>query len=175
MNDDYGHKVGAALLAIQQLHGDCSRLLLDADKLMGNWIAIHGTYVTSNLSWDVKRGFYMAEGLYRHYANANKPNCVRSIITCFGSNREPIPEPLLLLSELKYVSGSPTKGTVAGVWDPWALYFAEDREHNKLIRFDAPYKAINISTAKLTGFPLYSLKSKADLSDALLQFFEPTQ
>jgi hypothetical protein len=51
MTQDYGKQIMLALRAVEQLHSDCSKLLVDFDKKMAGWNSVFSNYATRDLTY----------------------------------------------------------------------------------------------------------------------------
>src|SRR5580698_3737311 len=107
MNDDYGKQMAMALKAVLKMHSDSSKLLLDLDRTMQGYRSLFDNIATTNLSYDVKRGKYMADGLFRHYVRDNDELEVRAVNICFcDENDHNFMEPIFVAAHLSYVSAA---------------------------------------------------------------------
>jgi len=61
METEVGRQMTAALSAVRKMHFDCSRLLRDIDKEFDGYRSVYASIATTDLSYDVKTGLYMAE------------------------------------------------------------------------------------------------------------------
>jgi hypothetical protein len=157
--EDYGKRMSAALRAVEQMHSDCSRLLLDFDRVMEGWKPIYGNFATRDLTYNVRAQRWMAEGVYRQYFHPSLPSVVRGLTICFI---EPdIEEPMLLVAEIKYAGSESEIKTVCREWDMWQIYFdwAEARTNDKVISVANPDSDKRIRSALLVAKPLYSINS----------------
>ncbi len=95
--------MGIALKAVLQMHSDASKLLIDLDTAMQGYKSVFGNVATANLTYDVKSGMYMADGLFRHYTKGDDESQVRAVNLCFFDKKDPhLDEPLFVAAHLAY-------------------------------------------------------------------------
>src|ERR1700683_4442669 len=71
MNDEYGKKMSVALAAVRRMHKDVSKLLVDADRTIGQGKkSIFEKAATSGLSKKFDTPNWMARFSYRYYYSA---------------------------------------------------------------------------------------------------------
>jgi hypothetical protein len=165
--DDYGKRINAALRAVEQMHSDCSRLLLDFDRVMEGWKPIYGNFATRDLTYNVRAQRWMAEGVYRLYSHASLPSVVRGLTICFiGPDVE---EPVLLVAEIKYSDSESEIKTICREWDMWQVYFdwAGERTNDKVISVANPDSDKRIRSALLVAKPLYSINSLDEVTELM--------
>ena len=164
---EYGEKVGTALKAVVQLHTDTSKLLVDFDKKMPGYSSVFGNVATSELTYHVRAEGWIASGVYRYYARAEKPGLIDGITVCFLDPR--LTEPLLVVAELKYhlESGADIK-QICKPWDIWYLYFdwsSGASEQQIITTKEADHG--RIEWAKLKAVPLYTIHQIEDVKQIL--------
>jgi hypothetical protein len=170
MSDGYGKKIGQAIRAVQQMHSDSSRLLLDLDRIMHGWECLYGAYVANDIPSTVARGRFMAEGLYRHYSLPQHPTRVVALNLCFFDATKPslLAEPLLVAAELNYELQGPMK-SAGREWDPWTAFFGWiDRPNDgELITLESPECFPRKLSARLLASPLYDVKGSDHLRELI--------
>jgi len=172
MNTEYGRKVGAALRAICQLHSDTSKLLVDFDKrqLRPNCYSVFGSYATRDLTYNVKADFWMAEGVYRYYANNAEPGKIEGVAVCFFHEGFPhFDEPLLLLARINYrLDNDLPIRQVCQEWDILKLFFdfREDRELDHVLHAQN-IEVGRIASASVLALPLYRIRHVDDVESAM--------
>ncbi len=133
---DYGLQIGQALKAVARLHADTSKLLLDCDKHIGKRRrSVFGSFVTRDLTYNVKADFWMPEGVYRFY-DAGSLMVDALTVTFFMPERsgdpEAVPQSILTVGRIQYADSARTKGgDVKSVCDPWDLWLAFFRGGSK--------------------------------------------
>ena len=115
----WGKQMTAALKAVRQMHADSSRLLLDLDRVMVGYKPVYGSVVTMDLSYDIKRGAYMSEGLLRHWVRSSEPNQVIAVNLAFWDDNADVEEPLFIAAKLVYAEPLSTVPDRNRAWDPW--------------------------------------------------------
>jgi len=174
MNTEYGLKVGLALRAICQLHSDTSKLLVDFDKrqLRPNWYSVFENFATRDLTYHVKADFWMAEGVYRYYANDSIPGNVEGLTVCFFNQVFPqYDEPLLLLAHIKYRFDQNLQiKQVCDPWDIWKLFFdfRDDRALDEIL-YAQNAGSGRIAFASLLAVPLYGIRNLEDVEAAMVR------
>ena len=124
MADEYGKKLTTALAAVRQLHSDTSKLMVDFDGKMfaAGWSSVFENIATRDLTYSVRAQFWMAEGVYRYYANDGNPGYIEGLTVAFFDKRAE--EPLFLAAEIQYrMDANKLISTVCRAWDIWHLYF----------------------------------------------------
>ena len=112
----------AALKAVRQMHADSSRLLLDLDRAMVGYKPVYGSVATMDLSYDIKRGAYMSEGLLRHWVRHSEPNQVIAVNLVFWDDNANVEEPLFIAAKLLYAESLSNTPDRNKAWDPWYAY-----------------------------------------------------
>jgi hypothetical protein len=178
MIENYGTQMTTAIKAVLQMHSDASKLLLDLDKTMQGYQTLFGSIATINLSWDVKTGKYMADGLFRHYVRKDDETQVRAVNICFFDvNDLSFEEPILVAAHISYFSvakNMPEKSKRA--WDPWTAFASWNQEKvfNKRIVLDGPLKGGAIQSVILTATPLFSIHNQETVK-ALINAVAPEE
>jgi hypothetical protein len=167
MTEDYGKQMNIALRAVEQMHSDCSRLLLDFDRKMEGWAPIFGSYATRDLTYNVRAQRWMAEGVYRLYSNRSHPSVVRGLTISFI---EPdTDQPLLLAAEIRYADQKSDIKTVCREWDIWGIFFDSGgrRIYDEILSSLVPDPTKRIGSAQLIAKPLYSIKSVDEIAELM--------
>jgi hypothetical protein len=81
--EGWGQQMTAALSAVRQMHRDSSRLLRDLDRFLAGFKPVFGSFATTDLSYDIKKGDYMAAGLLRHWVHSESPSEVIAVNIVF--------------------------------------------------------------------------------------------
>jgi len=165
MNPDYGQRIGLALRAIEQLHADTSRLLLDFGKTVGpGRFSVFGNYATRDLKYNVDADSWMAEGVYRYWASREQLGAVKALTVCFLAPG--INEPLLLAAQLKYrMDGTSEMKSVCKEWDLWRLFFDwSDRPRMEEVIAFAGADRGRIENANLIARPLFAITNVDDVT-----------
>lgn len=163
MSQDYGKKIGRALEAVRRLHSDASRLLQDCDGTIGKGKkAVHGSYATHELTWNVRAEYWMAEAVYRYYyADQPSDGLVDGITVSFFDYQQRVDEPLLIVGQLQYhVEEDFQIRSACYGWDIWYAFF--DWSGNR--QLDAILGGKHIENGRIEWFkvlavPLYSIQS----------------
>jgi hypothetical protein len=165
--EDYGKQINMALRAVEQMHSDCSRLLLDFDRKMEGWTPIYGSYATRDLTYNVRAQRWMAEGVYRLYSNKSFPSVVRGLTISFIE--DDTDQPLLLVAEIKYRGDALEIKAVSNEWDLWGTFFdwGGKRTYDEVLSFAAPDPNKRIDSAKLIAKPLYSINSVDEVEELM--------
>ncbi len=165
--EDYGKQINVALRAVEQMHSDCSRLLLEFDRKMEGWTPVFGSYATRDLTYNVRAQRWMAEGIYRLYSNKSEPGLVRGLTISFIE--ADTDQPLLLVAEIRYAERASDIKTVCREWDLWGLFFdwGGQRVYDKVLSFPAPDPTKRIESAQLIAEPLYSIKSVDEVAELM--------
>jgi hypothetical protein len=166
MTENYGKRVGSAVRAVQQLHQDSSKLLLDLDKAMAGWKSVFGNAATNGLNYSLGAPSYMAEGLFRHYWRKESPNRIRSVNIVFIDYQWRTDEPLLLVADIEYAVEDEARALCEDGWRPWYLYFErnENWARGEVLMFDRPDKEGRIAAARVIAVPLYDISSIEDVT-----------
>jgi hypothetical protein len=165
--EDYGKQVAVAIRAVQQMHSDCSRLLLEFDRKMAGWTPIYGNNATRELTYHVRAQQWMAEGVYRFYSHKNFPGVSRGITIAF---MEPdSDEPILIVSNITYKSKSSDLKSVCDEWDGWYAFFDWGGKlvYDEVISLETLDPQKRIESARLIAKPLYSIKSMQDVENLM--------
>jgi hypothetical protein len=172
-DDDYGKQINLAVRAVQQMHSDCSRLLLDFDRQMEGWSPVFGSYATRDLTYNVRALRWMAEGVYRLYTNQSLPSLVRGLTISFIENDTD--RPLLLVGELRYSDRTSEIKAVCKEWDLWGVFFdwGGQRVYDELLSFTAPDPNKRIDLASLIAKPLYSINSVEEIAELMKRVATP--
>lgn len=175
LNENYGKQVGMALRAVEQMHSDCSRLLLDFDRKMEGWTPIYGNFATRDLTYHVRAQRWMAEGVYRLYSHKSNRATVRGLTISFIEPDSD--EPLLLVAEIKYGVKISDIKTACREWDLWGIFFdwGGQRVFNQVLQFGPIDPQKRIESAKLIAKPLYSIKSMEEVAALMDQVTAATQ
>jgi hypothetical protein len=154
-----------ALTAVMQMHADSARLLRDFDQWMDGYRSASGSQATNNLSYDVKTGLYMADGLFRHYVRDDALNIVLAINILFFDSKNKVEQPLLIAAKLLYASEVEYVSDRA--WDPWSAYFIwnKDRSYRKTIALEGAFKKGNLSRIAVAAMPLYDVTTESVLHE----------
>ena len=122
MVDENGRKMKSALAALANLHRDCSRLIRDVDDLMDkeSWHRFADDDTAARPSNDLKKGFFMAEYLYRRWTHNKQKEAahVKSVfIYLFDKGNDGfLTVPTLITSDLTYIQPISSKERH---WDPY--------------------------------------------------------
>jgi hypothetical protein len=165
--EDYGKQVAVAIRAVQQMHSDCSRLLLEFDRKMAGWAAIYGNNATRELTYHVRAQYWMAEGVYRFYSHKNFPGVSRGITIAFI---EPdCDEPILIVSNITYKSKGSDPKSVCDEWDGWNAFFkwCGKRVYDEVMSFEPVDPQQRIESVRLIARPLYSIKSMQEVEGVM--------
>ena len=157
MENEAGKQMTGALSAVRKMHSDCSRLLRDIDRELDGYRSVYASIATMDLSYDVKSGLYMAEGLLRHYVKGVSPTEVIAIKIAFF---EPsIIEPLFIIAKIQYLSPLETAPDRNKAWDPWDAFlkWTPERKLEEPILLQGPLKKGLISNMALLAVPLFSI------------------
>ena len=169
MSEDYGKQINVALRAVEQMHSDCSRLLLEFDRKMEGWKPIFGNYATRDLTYNVRAQRWMAEGVYRLYSNNAYSSMLHGLTISFiEANTD---QPLLLVAEVRYADKSSDIKTVCREWDLWGIFFdwGVQRNYNEVLSFTSIDPDKRIESARLIAKPLYSVKSVDEVAELMKQ------
>jgi hypothetical protein len=169
MADEYGKKLTTALAAVRQLHSDTSKLMVDFDGKMfaGGWSSVFANTAMSELTYQVRAQFWMAQAVYRYYAKDGSPGYVEGLAVVFF--RKGVEEPLFLVAQIQYhMDPNKVISSVCQVWDIWYLYFkhADKRDLEAVNRFRNIENG-RIERAAVLAAPLLSIKTLADAMAAL--------
>lgn len=165
--EGYGKQIGTALRAVEQMHSDCSKLLLDFDRRMEGWKPIHGNTATRDLTYHVRAQRWMAEGVYRLYSHESLPSTVRGLMICFlGPDTD---QPVLLVAQIKYADHKSEIKAVCREWDMWQIYFeyGVDRTYDNIISLSSPDRDQRFESVALIATPLYSINSMEEVADLM--------
>jgi len=161
MSEAYGKKITLALQAVRQLHGDTSKLLVDYDKrrYAEGCYSVFENVATRDLTYNVNAEYWMAQAVYRYYANDAKPGLVEGVTVCFFQGK--IDEPILLAAQIQY-QPAPNKllKEQCMAWDVWDLFF-EPRGERKPLRSVYSCRSFardNLQWGKVLAAPLFSIK-----------------
>lgn len=174
--DEYGKKMSLALAAVRRMHGDVSKLLVDADAAVGKGKVIaYGSYATQDLTYSYKADFWMAEGVYRFYAT--KPPADQTVVEAltvrFFDLEDRIAEPFLLVGQLKYqlaagqtaVEYLNDKATRPEKpwWHLWYAYagWSDGRKPGEVLV--GTRRERNVAWFKVAGVPLYTITLMDDV------------
>ena len=165
MSDDYGKRLMLALRAVQQLHADSSKLLLEIDRRMEGYTSIFGNFATRDLKYKVDSTRYMAEGIYRHY-QARGSTVVPSFTVAFFDSR--LDEPVIIVAETEYNSEGELRRICNG-WDPWnmLLDWSGRWPTSDIVTTDAAQANGRIVAAQLLARPLFSIEKVDDVLSML--------
>lgn len=165
--EDYGKQVAVAIRAVQQMHSDCSKLLLEFDRKMEGWSPVYGNFATRDLTYHVRANQWMADGVYRFYSHKNFPGVVRGITVAFTEDE--IDEPLLIVSNITYNTIAADVKSVCQEWDPWYAFFewGGKRVFDEVLLFETIDPQKRIQSARLIAKPLYSIKSMEDVDNLM--------
>jgi len=171
MDSDYGVKLGQALGAVARLHADTSKLLVDCDKHIGKGRrSLFRSYVTRDLTYNVKADFWMPEGVFRHYDAGGL--LVDSVTVTFfmppsSGDPDSVPQPLFQVGRIQYRADGPGKAadvkSVCQAWDLWWLFFKLERkiELGRVLEC-ADVEDGRIAWARYIAVPLVSISSIED-------------
>jgi hypothetical protein len=113
-----------------------------------------------DLSYDVKAGLYMAQGLLRHYAKGVSPTEVIALnIAFFGKG---IIEPLFIIAKIQYLAPLEAATDRNKAWDPWNAYmlWTEDERLDEVILLQGPLKKDSITNMAVLAVPLFGIDSE---------------
>lgn len=176
-SDEYGKKVNQALAAVRRMHGDVSKLLVDAEGTIGKGkVPVFGSYATQDLTYHYKADCWMAEGVFRVWAA--KPPADQAVVEAltvrFFDLESRIAEPYLLVGQFKYrlqqdVSAADylTDKTAKGDKRAWHLWYAyagwsgERRRPGEVLVGSRLEK--NVEWFKVIGVPLYTITSMGEV------------
>jgi hypothetical protein len=163
MSDEYGRKINRALAAVRRLHGDVSKLLVDADGTIGKDLLPAIEVATVDQARGHRVDCWMAKGVFRMWkARPPADQTLRDVLMVrFFDAIFPIEEPILLLGQLKYRERVPSQ--VNRSWDLWSAYTVWSGEHQppEKVRVGGPVKDVEWFT--VIGVPLYRIGSMADV------------
>jgi hypothetical protein len=168
MDEDYGKKVGQAIQAVQQLHLDIGRLFRELDsKEYKGWDPVFKSYVTKNVSKDVKKARWMPKVVYRYYCKTANPAIVEGVTCCFFAAEVVLEEPEFVVSQLHYRTrnGHVNK---CREWDVWN-FFIKKRVHlqpGQVFAFEGQEED-RFQSARLLRVTLYSIQNREMVTDLI--------
>ena len=162
METEVGRQMTAALSAVRKMHFDCSRLLRDIDKEFDGYRSVYASIATMDLSYDVKVGRYMAEGLLRHYAKGVSPSQVIAVNIVFFDERRKVTEPLFIIAKILYAAPLEIATDRNKAWDPWVAYldWNKERKYNEIILLEGPLKKDSVLRVSVLAVPLFTIDSE---------------
>ena len=166
MTADYGKKVTMALHAVRRLHSDTSKLLVDCDKkrYAEGCYSVFENVATRDLTYNVNAEYWMAQAVYRYYANDAKPGLVEALTVCFFDER--IDEPILLTAQFQYqVAANELVKDLCAAWDAWDLFFEPPGERKPLgkVHICRKFPRQTLQWGKVLAAPLYSIQRIEDV------------
>jgi hypothetical protein len=169
METEVGRQMTAALSAVRKMHFDCSRLLRDIDKEFDGYRSVYASIATTDLSYDVKTGLYMAEGLLRHYAKDVSPSQVVAVNIVFFDVGGKVTEPLFIIAKILYAAPLEVATNRNKAWDPWRAYLEwnKERKHGEIIVLEGPLKKDSILRIAVLAVPLFTIDSETRAQDVV--------
>jgi hypothetical protein len=178
-SDDYGKRISLALAAVQRMHADVSKLLVDAEATIGKGkTSAYGSYATKDLTYNFRADYWMAEGVYRVWAA--KPPADQTVVDAltvrFFDQESRIEEPYLILGQIKYEleAGETalrylTDRSIKGHKRPWHLWHAYvawsgDRPPPGEVLTGGPRTDLPVGWFKVIGVPLYAITKMDDVT-----------
>lgn len=169
MSDDYGKKISQALAAVRRMHADVSRLLVDADRTIGQGKdSLFGNYATRWLTYNVKADYWMAWFVFRYYpaSDDSEPGLVDAISVWFFDNQSRIAEPHLLLGQICYDQPAEQTSKPAcqetDLVHAYLLWSGQPISDTVLSGIQPPQKS-SVRWFKVIAVPLYSITSMEDV------------
>jgi len=164
MSENYGENITRAMRAVLQMHADSSKLLLDLDREMMDYVSLYDNIATANLSYDVKSKRFMAEGLFRHYVRAKTDTEVIAVNILFFDEgiKTAFSEPLFVASKLSYLNttGSSSERQ-SRFWNPWQAL--TDWSHGEalkgVVHLSEIKKSGEVQSATVRAVPLFGISS----------------
>lgn len=172
MRDGYGLLVANALVAVQQLHDDVSRLLQDCDGVIGKGKASRfANAVTQDLSALLRADYWMAEAVFCYYYEADGADGVVDAVTaCFFDAENRIPEPFLLVGQVKYrVEANAQIPAKCQGWDLRHGYFGWWPNRTPGMAHAGRRDDDRVEWFKVVGVPLFSVRSVAHVGELLAE------
>ena len=159
----WGKQMMLAIQAVRGLHTDASRLLLDLDRGLVGYRSVYGSFATMDLSYDIKRGTFMSNGLLRHWLHNSQPDAVIAVNIAFWDDRGKVTEPLFIAAKLLYTDQLEKAGDRTKAWDPWYAYldWTTPRLENEVSEAQPPAKRQDLRRAITIGVPLCSVTTEA--------------
>lgn len=179
VSDDYGVRIEEALLAIQQMHADVTKLISLLDTKLNCKPVL--TKITDQWKFTLDADMWMPEGMYRIYPVPDVLGRVEGITAVFLNRYtgEPIREPLLLVGQAQFATQTLDELKAAltegeNTWCLWNAYlkWKDTRIMSKVLPVQVP-DDVDHSNGKLRwvqviAVPLYSIGGIGDVM-ALLQ------
>lgn len=168
-DESWGVQMARALRAVREMHSDASRLLLDLDRGLLGYKSVYGSFATMDLSYDIKRGMFMAEGLLRHWVESSAKDTVVAVNIAFWDETAKIIEPMFIAAKLLYLEPVPTTPDRSKAWDPWSAYLSwtTDRKPWELLEAAPPQKRADLLRVVTFAVPLSSITTEAHGRDLL--------
>jgi hypothetical protein len=167
----YGKKMGQVLKAVASMHSQVSQLLSDCDGLFATYESVFASTATSDLTYNVKAKFWMAQGVFRYWFKEGQP--VAGITIIFHPWEGEIEQPLLVVGGIEYLSvSSENVREVCNRWDLWNLamvWALKPLNMGEVISLTRPDSKRTIEQMKAVVVPLFHVESLDDVKTLFAQ------